>query len=71
MPRNRGGHWRVSWIETTGELYAIHLGFDEFFVIAVADTQQQADDLMRGWEKTDNDLDAMLTQIDTRLGIRH
>jgi len=44
--------WRVSWIEATGELYAVEQALpktDRFIVITVIKTREAIDKRMEGW----------------------
>lgn len=44
--------WRVSWIKDTGELYAVNLSQDTFFVIATISGREHVEDLMDGWAES-------------------
>ena len=45
------GHWRVSWINDTGELYAKYLlpNSDQFIVLGHYETEAQIEKHMEGW----------------------
>jgi hypothetical protein len=50
-----GTHWRVSWIEGTGELYAMEVGAtDRFILIGEFETKKDIQQKMRGWFDGDN-----------------
>lgn len=45
----RGVFARISWIENTGELYALMLGTDKFMVIGVYKSREEVEKLLEGW----------------------
>lgn len=65
--------WRVSWIEKTGELYAVELGQEKehrYIVFGVVAYERIADFLMQGWADPDSaifhNLEALFQQINDR-----
>lgn len=52
------GHWKVAWIEVTGELYAVDMSLSkvdaerEFFLIAVIESEELVGELMEGYENS-------------------
>lgn len=46
--------WRVSWIEATGELYAVERKPSDRFVVFCCLNKKQVTDLMRKWFDGDN-----------------
>ncbi len=50
MKRKGFPTWRVSWIEKTGELYAVRLDtLDEFFILGKYPTREEVENAMSGW----------------------
>ena len=65
-----GTHWRVSWIEGTGELYAMELGAsDRFILIGKFETKKEIQQKMRGWFDGD-DLAALVQRLTPKPGAR-
>ena len=62
---NEWPHWRVSWIEDTGELYAVELIHqpDRYIVIAHFKTEEEVEAAMRGWAKGDHDLQTLIQRL--------
>lgn len=47
-------YWRVSWIETTGELYAVERPPSDRFVLLAHLGKKEVNELMRKWMDGDN-----------------
>jgi hypothetical protein len=52
--RTDGAHWRLSWIEDTGELFAVELEARDRFVFLGKFAKKDINTLMRGWYGGDN-----------------
>ena len=48
---NREQLWRVSWIENTGELYAVEAGPGRFVLLAKLDIREEVEKALSGWAK--------------------
>jgi len=59
-------YWRVSWIEATGELYAVEAKPSDRFVVLSSMGKKQVNDLMRKWMDGDN-LEALLKRFQITL----
>ncbi len=57
--------WRVSWIISTGELYATELlpGSDQFILLGKYPSREQVDEAMRGWAESDKDLEKLVERL--------
>ena len=71
--RRRGSHtqWRVSWIEQTGELYAVNLWSQEFAVLCVLTDRPAVEGAMEGWAAlcvSDGSLDVLLARLQAMEG---
>jgi len=61
--------WRISWIEDTGELYALALEGprpDRYFVIGSFTTEAEVEVALAGWDTCGGDLRAIVAHIQTR-----
>ena len=58
--------WRISWIEATGELYAVCIDRTppkNFVLIRRFATEAEADQAMASWAEAKSDLEAIITRI--------
>src|SRR5688500_12564990 len=57
-------NWRISWIEDTGELYAVDLSSeDQFIVIKTITAEAEVEKALAGWAYCIPDLDAIINQV--------
>lgn len=60
--------YRLSWIENTGELYAVNLyTADEFILIATIPTEPELDRILSDWTDITPHLEQMIAIIHSRL----
>jgi len=74
LSRNETGKWRVSWIEDTGELYAVCRGT---VIVLGTYKREEVEERMRGWEEPRNQVLASFFNLDgwtidkiRRMGVR-
>ncbi len=65
--RRREPTWRVSWLQDTGELYAVCPRDDTFTVLDTFETREQVERALHGWADPDSPIYCNLTALATRL----
>lgn len=62
----KGPFWRVSWLEATGELYAVSMG-TKLVILGTYPDRMEVEKAMRGWENPNNpdymDLRALVDRL--------
>lgn len=62
--------WRVSWIETTGELYAAQPTKDRFILLGTIPLRDRLDVLMEGWAESGSEIYHNLKALARRMVAR-